>query len=182
MSREEAESWIVWNEGNYAEHGFGLWIVELNDGTFMTPTSSSLRRSPHPRPPDGCAASAVRTASRAASHAASPTTVGTIAPGWPRPHRHGPALSHHPSMSALTLPCDSGTYCIGLVTSAKDRALRALREEPASEATARLSPRRAVAAARHTDHRCLAHRRHRGHPARLRPRRPPGGDRAGRGR
>lgn len=56
------------------------------------------------------------------------------------PSGHGPALSHHPSMSVLTLPCDSGTYCVVLVTSAKDRALRALREEAAWEAAARLSP------------------------------------------
>lgn len=56
------------------------------------------------------------------------------------PTGHGPALSHHPSWSTLTLPSDAGTYCIVLVTSAKDRALRALREEAAWEAAARTSP------------------------------------------
>lgn len=36
MSRDEAAKWIAWNERNYAEHGFGLWIVELAvDGTFV---------------------------------------------------------------------------------------------------------------------------------------------------
>ncbi|OFE15620.1 hypothetical protein BA895_22205 [Humibacillus sp. DSM 29435] len=56
------------------------------------------------------------------------------------PTGHGPALSHHPSWSILTLPGDGGTYCIVLVTSAKDRALRALREEAVWEAAARTSP------------------------------------------
>lgn len=56
------------------------------------------------------------------------------------PVGHGPVLSHHPSWSILTLPSDGGTYCIVLVTSANDRALRALREEPVWEAAARVSP------------------------------------------
>lgn len=34
-TRQDAANWIVWNERNYAEHGFGLWIVELHDGTFV---------------------------------------------------------------------------------------------------------------------------------------------------
>lgn len=34
-SRQEAKDWIAWNERNYAEHGFGLWIIELTDGTFV---------------------------------------------------------------------------------------------------------------------------------------------------
>lgn len=34
-TREEAAKWIVWNEENYAEHGYGLWIVETLDGTFL---------------------------------------------------------------------------------------------------------------------------------------------------
>lgn len=34
-SRDEAANWIAWNERNYAEHGFGLWIIELADGTFV---------------------------------------------------------------------------------------------------------------------------------------------------
>lgn len=35
QSRKEAEDWITWNVRNYAEHGFGLWIIELTDGTFI---------------------------------------------------------------------------------------------------------------------------------------------------
>lgn len=34
-SREEAASWIHWNCENYAEHGYGLWIVETHDGEFI---------------------------------------------------------------------------------------------------------------------------------------------------
>lgn len=34
-SRQEAAEWIAWNRRNYAEHGFGLWIIELDDGTFV---------------------------------------------------------------------------------------------------------------------------------------------------
>lgn len=34
-SREEAAQWISWNEANYAEHGYGLWIVETHHGEFL---------------------------------------------------------------------------------------------------------------------------------------------------
>ena len=34
-SRDEAAQWIAWNEDNYAEHGYGLWIVETHDGEFL---------------------------------------------------------------------------------------------------------------------------------------------------
>ncbi|WP_404502160.1 GNAT family N-acetyltransferase [Arthrobacter sp. GAS37] len=34
-SREEAANWIRWNQENYAEDGFGLWIVETHDGEFI---------------------------------------------------------------------------------------------------------------------------------------------------
>ena len=34
-SREEAASWIHWNQENYAEHGYGLWIIETHDGEFV---------------------------------------------------------------------------------------------------------------------------------------------------
>ncbi|MEZ2391159.1 GNAT family N-acetyltransferase [bacterium RCC_150] len=34
-SREEAASWIRWNQENYAEHGYGLWIIESHDGEFI---------------------------------------------------------------------------------------------------------------------------------------------------
>lgn len=34
-SRDEARAWIAWNQSNYAEHGFGLWIIETLDGEFV---------------------------------------------------------------------------------------------------------------------------------------------------
>ncbi|MET3176610.1 UNVERIFIED_ORG: RimJ/RimL family protein N-acetyltransferase [Arthrobacter sp. UYCu721] len=34
-SQEEVASWIDWNQENYAEHGYGLWIVETRDGEFV---------------------------------------------------------------------------------------------------------------------------------------------------
>lgn len=34
-TRDEALGWIRWNQRNYSEHGHGLWIVELHDGTFV---------------------------------------------------------------------------------------------------------------------------------------------------
>ncbi|MET4097078.1 RimJ/RimL family protein N-acetyltransferase [Arthrobacter sp. UYCu712] len=34
-SQDEAASWIHWNQENYAEHGYGLWIVETHDGEFI---------------------------------------------------------------------------------------------------------------------------------------------------
>ena len=34
-SREQAAQWISWNQANYAEHGYGLWIVETHDGEFL---------------------------------------------------------------------------------------------------------------------------------------------------
>ncbi len=34
-TRDQASQWIAWNEANYAEHGYGLWIVEAHDGQFL---------------------------------------------------------------------------------------------------------------------------------------------------
>lgn len=34
-TREQATQWIDWNLRNYAEHGYGLWIVETMDGEFV---------------------------------------------------------------------------------------------------------------------------------------------------
>jgi RimJ/RimL family protein N-acetyltransferase len=34
-TRDEALGWIDWNRRNYAEHGYGLWIVETHDGRFV---------------------------------------------------------------------------------------------------------------------------------------------------
>ncbi len=34
-TRDEALGWIHWNQRNYADHGYGLWIVETHDGRFV---------------------------------------------------------------------------------------------------------------------------------------------------
>lgn len=34
-SRREAADWIRWNQENYAEHGYGLWIVQTHGGEFI---------------------------------------------------------------------------------------------------------------------------------------------------
>ncbi|WP_307861952.1 GNAT family N-acetyltransferase [Nocardioides sp. SYSU D00065] len=34
-TREDAVRWIEWQQRNYAEHDFGLWVVETHDGTFV---------------------------------------------------------------------------------------------------------------------------------------------------
>jgi 2-polyprenyl-6-methoxyphenol hydroxylase-like FAD-dependent oxidoreductase len=49
-------------------------------------------------------------------------------------------LSHCDSVSLLTLPADSGTWGVGITTSSRDRALRALRHVPCWEAAMRSYP------------------------------------------
>lgn len=34
-TRADAEHWVAWNQRNYAEHGFGLWVLETHDGQFV---------------------------------------------------------------------------------------------------------------------------------------------------
>ncbi|MDQ1628746.1 MAG: hypothetical protein QOI54_2490 [Actinomycetota bacterium] len=34
-SRGECQGWIDWNMRNYARDGFGLWIIETEDGDFV---------------------------------------------------------------------------------------------------------------------------------------------------
>ncbi len=34
-TREETAAWIAWNQANYAEHGYGLWIIESREGEFI---------------------------------------------------------------------------------------------------------------------------------------------------
>jgi RimJ/RimL family protein N-acetyltransferase len=34
-TRLEARDWIEWNLRNYADHGYGLWIIETLDGDFV---------------------------------------------------------------------------------------------------------------------------------------------------
>lgn len=34
-TRDEAAAWIAWSQRNYAEHGYGLWIIETHGGAFV---------------------------------------------------------------------------------------------------------------------------------------------------
>lgn len=34
-SQSEVTRWIEWNQHNYAEHGYGLWIIETHEGEFV---------------------------------------------------------------------------------------------------------------------------------------------------
>ncbi|MEO7754153.1 MAG: GNAT family N-acetyltransferase [Terracoccus sp.] len=35
-TREDAQRWIDWNQRNYAEHGYGLWVIQTrDDGSFV---------------------------------------------------------------------------------------------------------------------------------------------------
>ncbi|WP_051218217.1 FAD-dependent oxidoreductase [Nocardioides insulae] len=56
------------------------------------------------------------------------------------PRGAGPVLTHQPSLSVLTLPCDNDVFCVVLLASSQDRALRALRDPDAWLAAARCSP------------------------------------------
>jgi 2-polyprenyl-6-methoxyphenol hydroxylase-like FAD-dependent oxidoreductase len=49
-------------------------------------------------------------------------------------------LSHNASVSLLTLPADNGTWGVGITTSSRDRALRALRHVSCWEAAVRSYP------------------------------------------
>jgi 2-polyprenyl-6-methoxyphenol hydroxylase-like FAD-dependent oxidoreductase len=49
-------------------------------------------------------------------------------------------LQHFEGLSVLTLPCDSGTWGVAFITSARDKRLRALRDTSAWEAALALFP------------------------------------------
>ncbi len=34
-TREQSAAWIAWNQASYAEHGYGLWIIETRAGEFV---------------------------------------------------------------------------------------------------------------------------------------------------
>ncbi len=56
------------------------------------------------------------------------------------PSGTGAALTHHASLSVLTLPGDGDTFCVALATRADDRAMRGLRDAAIWEAVAATSP------------------------------------------
>ena len=49
-------------------------------------------------------------------------------PGGSMPEVLGPILQDYGSISSLTLPADNGTWGVGLITSARDKAARALKD------------------------------------------------------
>jgi RimJ/RimL family protein N-acetyltransferase len=43
-TREEARRWIEWNQANYRDLGFGLWLLETHDGEFVGDCGLTLQR------------------------------------------------------------------------------------------------------------------------------------------
>lgn len=49
-TRADAERWIDWNLSNYSQHGFGLWVIEAHDGSFIGDCGSkTLKARTSPR-------------------------------------------------------------------------------------------------------------------------------------
>lgn len=49
-TRDDAVRWIEWQERNYAEHGFGLWVIETHAGDFVGDcglTMQDVEGTPH---------------------------------------------------------------------------------------------------------------------------------------
>jgi RimJ/RimL family protein N-acetyltransferase len=49
-TRDDAVRWIEWQERNYSEHDFGLWVVETHDGAFIGDcglTMQDVEGTPH---------------------------------------------------------------------------------------------------------------------------------------
>lgn len=51
MSRSECRGWIDWNMRNYARDGFGLWIIETEDGDFVGDCGEKALLPKASRPP-----------------------------------------------------------------------------------------------------------------------------------
>ena len=98
--------------------------------------------------------------SRSGRTAGSSTTGGTTAARMPA--GVDSILTHNESVSLLTLPADNGTWGVGITTSSRDRALRALRHVPCWEAAMRCYPAAAQWIDARADHRDLGDGRHRG--------------------
>jgi|SRR4051794_10300498 len=44
-TREEAQGWITWNRGLYADRGFGLWLIRLTEtGEFIGECGLTIQR------------------------------------------------------------------------------------------------------------------------------------------
>jgi RimJ/RimL family protein N-acetyltransferase len=49
-TRDDAVRWIEWQERNYAEHDFGLWVIETHEGEFVGDcglTMQDVEGTPH---------------------------------------------------------------------------------------------------------------------------------------
>jgi RimJ/RimL family protein N-acetyltransferase len=91
-TRADAERWIAWNRENYATHGFGLWVVETHDGSFVGDCGLTLQEIEGDRHVEvgyhvhlhlrgqGLATEAAAAVRRAASDAAIPHLVAIIRP------------------------------------------------------------------------------------------------------
>ena len=56
-TRDDAVRWIEWQARNYAEHGFGLWVVETHDGDLVGDcglTMQDVEGTPHVEVGLGC--------------------------------------------------------------------------------------------------------------------------------
>ena len=93
------------------------------------PTLSSTPPAGVPRCPTGSSRPGRAVRSRSSRTRGSCTTAGTSAPPTapPRPS-WGPLLQAYGSVSILTLPADNGTWGIGVIASAADKAMRGLRD------------------------------------------------------
>ncbi|MCW2736935.1 MAG: family N-acetyltransferase [Nocardioides sp.] len=48
-NRDDAVRWIEWQERNYAEHDFGLWVVETHAGEFVGDCGLTVEGTPQGR-------------------------------------------------------------------------------------------------------------------------------------
>jgi hypothetical protein len=102
-TRDQAQAWIEWNKANYAQYGYGLWIIETLDGEFVgdcgltwqdvggrrelevgyhvraaAQAGATRRRRPPP--------AAISRGTPSARRSLSPSFIPTTSPrgGWPR--------------------------------------------------------------------------------------------------
>ena len=61
-------------------------------------------------------------------------------PSGELPPLFGPALQHYDSISTLTLAADNGTWAVGVIASAKDKAMRAVKDPELWSAVVRAHP------------------------------------------
>ena len=50
---DDAVRWIEWQQSSYAEHDFGLWVLESTEGAFVGDPKAYRRRAVYLRSDDG---------------------------------------------------------------------------------------------------------------------------------